>query len=220
MTDQPVSPDVLVRQLNELTANQNDRDTCVVKAWVLRAAASCIEALEERQHKCAHVDDVLMLEREARQQAEALAKHYQEREEHFASVLKVCDGGRYRNDWDASIRAVLADRDAAEARAKRREEERDAKERARLAQMEADRTGKTTSFIGSDGYRYIVDPQPEVMALRDALRRLVEAVDKAHVVGVGSVQDTVMLSGGAWDRICREFFAARSLLNAEKSEHP
>ena len=35
-----------------------------------------------------------------------------DREKHFASVLSVADRGQYRNDWDAAIRRVLAERDA------------------------------------------------------------------------------------------------------------
>lgn len=35
-----------------------------------------------------------------------------QREEHFASVLRVADGGQYRNDWDGSIRRVLRERRA------------------------------------------------------------------------------------------------------------
>ena len=96
--------------------------------------------------------------------------------------------------WAISEQVDCAEQ--AEALAKRREEERDAKERARLAQMEADRTGKTTSFIGSDGYRYIVDPQPEVVALHDALRQAVDELAKRGVMVAPEV---------------------RSLLNAEKS---
>jgi chromosome segregation ATPase len=34
------------------------------------------------------------------------------REEHFASVLRVTDRGRYRADWDSAIRRVVAERDA------------------------------------------------------------------------------------------------------------
>ena len=35
-----------------------------------------------------------------------------DREKHFASVLSVADRGQYRNDWDAAIRRVVAERDA------------------------------------------------------------------------------------------------------------
>lgn len=40
---------------------------------------------------------------------------YAEREAHFAKALGVADNGQYRNDWDAAIRKVLAERDAARA---------------------------------------------------------------------------------------------------------
>lgn len=32
---------------------------------------------------------------------------YKDREQHFASVLNVCDAGRYRNDWDAALRRTV-----------------------------------------------------------------------------------------------------------------
>ena len=60
---------------------------------------------------------------------------------------------------------------------------RDAKDRARLAQKEADRTGLTTTFKGSDGYNYMVDPQTEIMAMRserDAALRDLETA-KGHI---------------------------------------
>ncbi len=34
-----------------------------------------------------------------------------EREAHFAKVLGVTDGGQYRNDWDARITRLVAERD-------------------------------------------------------------------------------------------------------------
>lgn len=37
------------------------------------------------------------------------------REAHFAKVLGVADGGRYRTDWDAPLRRVLAERDSLRA---------------------------------------------------------------------------------------------------------
>jgi hypothetical protein len=46
---------------------------------------------------------------------EAQNTRYREREEHFASVLRVTDGGQYRADWDSAIARVVAERDAARA---------------------------------------------------------------------------------------------------------
>jgi hypothetical protein len=40
---------------------------------------------------------------------------YKEREAHYAEVLKVADGGRYQNDWDAAIQRVVRERDEASA---------------------------------------------------------------------------------------------------------
>ena len=45
---------------------------------------------------------------ELRRERDAL----RDREKHFASVLSVADRGQYRNDWDAAIRRVVAERDA------------------------------------------------------------------------------------------------------------
>ena len=47
-----------------------------------------------------------------RGEAEAERDALRDREKHFASVLSVADGGQYRNDWDAAIRRVVAERDA------------------------------------------------------------------------------------------------------------
>lgn len=48
--------------------------------------------------------------------AESTIEFYREREEHFGSVLKVADGGQYRNDWDAKIRELLRRLELAEGR--------------------------------------------------------------------------------------------------------
>lgn len=48
-------------------------------------------------------------------QAEANATFLRERETRFASMLRVCDAGRYRADWASSIEAVVEDRNKAEA---------------------------------------------------------------------------------------------------------
>ena len=49
------------------------------------------------------------------EKAEAERDALRDREKHFASVLSVADGGQYRNDWDAAIRRVVAERDALRA---------------------------------------------------------------------------------------------------------
>lgn len=72
---------------------------------------------------------------------EATVRFYKDREDHFMRVLNVCDGGRYRNDWNVSIERVVKERDAALARiagleAKVRELEEE-KEDARLERMAA-----------------------------------------------------------------------------------
>ena len=54
-----------------------------------------------------------------RDEARAEAQTLREREDHYAKVLNVCDGGQYRNDWDAPIARTVKVRD--EARAWRRE---------------------------------------------------------------------------------------------------
>jgi hypothetical protein len=48
-----------------------------------------------------------------------------EREAHFASVLGVADGGRYRADWDGRLEAVIAERDRLITRLEVAEKERD-----------------------------------------------------------------------------------------------
>ena len=71
------------------------------KRWTRRMAEALfnhIEALEARAEK-----------------AEAERDALRDREKHFASVLSVADGGQYRNDWDAAIRRVVAERDALRA---------------------------------------------------------------------------------------------------------
>ena len=49
------------------------------------------------------------------EKAEAERDALKDREKHFASVLSVADRGQYRNDWDAAIRRVVAERDALRA---------------------------------------------------------------------------------------------------------
>lgn len=39
-------------------------------------------------------------------------EHMREREAHFAKVLGITDGGRYRNDWDATLEVVREIADA------------------------------------------------------------------------------------------------------------
>ena len=46
------------------------------------------------------------------EKSEAERDALRDREKHFASVLSVADRGQYRNDWDAAIRRVVAERDA------------------------------------------------------------------------------------------------------------
>lgn len=50
-----------------------------------------------------------------RDEAQRQARYLQSRQEHFARVLGVADGGRYQADWDAAIHRVVAERDAAVA---------------------------------------------------------------------------------------------------------
>ena len=57
-------------------------------------------------------DDVYVKLRRRAEKAEAERDALRDREKHFASVLSVADGGQYRNDWDAAIRRVVAERDA------------------------------------------------------------------------------------------------------------
>ena len=64
-------------------------------AAMLRACKGITAALEARAEKAEAERDVL-----------------RDREKHFASVLSVADRGQYRNDWDAAIRRVVAERDA------------------------------------------------------------------------------------------------------------
>lgn len=59
------------------------------------------------------------LARQERDAARAERDRYAEREMHFARALRVADGGQYRHDWDAAIRRVVVDRDAARAEAAR-----------------------------------------------------------------------------------------------------
>lgn len=51
-------------------------------------------------------------------QLESDNEYLRGREAHFARVLGVCDGGRYRADWNAAIERVVSERDAALARVK------------------------------------------------------------------------------------------------------
>ena len=89
--------DDLVKQLGEI-ADYAETDTSKA-IWdypeAFREAAARIEALEARAEEAEAERDVL-----------------RDREKHFASVLSVADGGQYRNDWDAAIRRVVAERDA------------------------------------------------------------------------------------------------------------
>jgi hypothetical protein len=79
--------------------------------------AGRIEDLEEDLEKA------LAQERSARTDMESGLRFYKEREAHFAEVLRVADGGQYRNDWDAPIRRVLTERNAAQAEVERLHEE-------------------------------------------------------------------------------------------------
>ena len=175
LTD-PVSVEALVKRLREHHGPSANPKWCcgghphgvrVADCEVLAAA----EALETKNEKCAHVDDVLMLEREARQQAEA--------------DLRSTMGEKWVEDHDALRFQV----EQAEALAKQREEERDFAVKQMQAEIEV---------------RGLMAEQ--MRALRDALRRLVERHDFEHHRGIplGCGHD--------------EANAARSLLNAEKSE--
>lgn len=42
-------------------------------------------------------------------------KRMREREGHFSALLRVADGGRYRNDWGGALERLLAERDGAMA---------------------------------------------------------------------------------------------------------
>lgn len=46
-------------------------------------------------------------------------RRFEEREAHWSVVLGVTDGGQYRADWDARIRALVAERDALDVEVKR-----------------------------------------------------------------------------------------------------
>lgn len=48
-----------------------------------------------------------------------------EREAHFTKVLRVADGGQYRNDWDAAIRRVVEERGAFQQQWEVKESERE-----------------------------------------------------------------------------------------------
>ena len=81
-----------------------------------RRIAAKLEALEARAEKAEAERDAENYGKEGlvgqiaelRRERDAL----RDREKHFASVLSVADRGQYRNDWDAAIRRVVAERDA------------------------------------------------------------------------------------------------------------
>lgn len=85
-------------------------------------------------------------------EAEAQLKFYRDREEHFARVLAVSDGGQYRADWDSRIKAIIAERDRAIGDAKRLEHElREvvrAFEKFGEANALADANGNITPYLG------------------------------------------------------------------------
>lgn len=72
---------------------------------------------------CRRCDAESLRERSA--QLESDNRLLREREAHFARVLGVCDGGRYRADWNAAIERVVEERSSALARVKELEEMRD-----------------------------------------------------------------------------------------------
>lgn len=106
-------------------------------------------------------------------EAEAQLKFYRDREEHFARVLMVSDGGQYRADWDSRIRAIIAERDRAIGDAKRLEHELHevvrAFEKFGEADALADANGNITPYLG---------------VLR-TLERLHSAEDSAELLGLG-----------------------------------
>jgi hypothetical protein len=88
---------------------------------------------QRRQENGAAADDLIAMrnERDAAllelSQARGERDRLQEREKHFAKALAVADGGQYRADWDGAIARVIAERDAAVARAEVAETLLDAK---------------------------------------------------------------------------------------------
>lgn len=85
-------------------------------------------------------------------EVETQLRFYKDREEHFARVLSVSDGGQYRADWDSRIKAIIAERDQALAEAKRLEHELREVVRAFEKFGEAgalvDANGKITPYLG------------------------------------------------------------------------
>jgi Fe-S cluster biogenesis protein NfuA len=102
--------------------------SCIVDEGTLTAADRIIAQLEselaearenerridrEREALCQSLD----AERAAHERTRDELKRMQEREAHFAKALAVADGGQYRADWDGAISRLIAERDAALAKA-------------------------------------------------------------------------------------------------------
>ena len=83
-----------------------------------------------------------------------------ERERHFASVLSVADGGKYRSDWDGAISRVLKELDEA------REKSRVLADRAQVYILERDRA-RTESEAALDEAICLAEEAVHLEALRD-----------------------------------------------------
>ncbi len=95
--------------------------TCMLQALrMLREQKQCMEA---------GFNTLIGQRDEARAQlaqAQKEIERYQERERHFAEVLRVTDGGQYRADWNSAIERVVKERDAAQEKLAQAERDRDA----------------------------------------------------------------------------------------------
>lgn len=133
-----------------------------------------------------------------------------EREAHFARVLGVADGGRYRNDWDAPLRRVLG------------ENERLRAENAAL---------RTQSTPAGAGTRASVAPQA---AMREGYREAVEfarhyadtadlpEAARAHIHGLAQLLEIagVPTPDVELDRLRRVGAAARRLISYQVTGEP
>lgn len=114
-----------------------------------------------------------------------------EREKHFAAALGVADGGRYRNDWDARIEALLADRDRLRDlvdRLKLEAQIHAGEARCQTAtvhecyQAASGATGERGTWHGANPVRERIEAlEADRDRMRDALKRWKELLTSDHV---------------------------------------
>ena len=129
---------------------------------------------------------------------EAERDRMREREEHFARVLSVTDGGQYRADWDSAIRRVVAERDAL-------------RKRVADAEYDINREVEARNAAGAELDAVLAHAEELTQALRetqrerDAMKAIVEGrttpptVEEAEAhINAGRSFRVVSVNGGAY----------------------